>query len=571
MKNRRAILWLLLALAFTLVVHALLSYRGFVDQALVQRTSLLDSSAELASRLELVRKGCPEAVLIRTRRWRLVEPYSAIVDERAVLKLLDSLMLTGIEDAMSEQSLLRLGRTREDFGLADPRIRLTVSWGDGTNEVSFGSMTPSGDGYYAAVAGESAVYVVSSNVFAAADLAPEGFRRRSLFPVGVESVQAFDVKRGAGASESAGVVGSFMRFVRDGDLWKMTQPQEASASAARVRGLLSDVMSASAVDFVWPTGAAGEPETATAALLAGYGLDPESAVTVTVKCADGIDRQVSFGKEAKEGLVYALVQNASAVVTVPAALKDASLAGTAEFTDTRLFPLDESSVSRVSVTDGETAYLLAKEESGAWLLDAPVAAATDAASVSSLLSRLFELKLTDVATNGVTVSLSTNRAPVTVLRSAALGGFRLEDLRSREIFKVDSGAVRRLVVTAVGQEKPTAVVYDRDRRVWQVESSAGSGTVDTEAVESVVSALNPLRAEWIVKLKVSAADLRAYGLDQPRLTIAVDQAKGDSVRRNILIGEDAQGGRYATLGATDAVFVLSNETIRRLTRPLVKE
>ena len=55
------------------------------------------------------------------------------------------------------------------------------------------------------------------------------------------------------------------------------------------------------------------------------------------------------------------------------------------------------------------------------------------------------------------------------------------------------------------------------------------------------------------------------------MTVAIDQAKEDSVRRNILIGDEAQGGRFATLGATDAVFVISQEVLNRLTEPLVTE
>ena len=83
----------------------------------------------------------------------------------------------------------------------------------------------------------------------------------------------------------------------------MVQPKEASASAIRVRQLLAELMATSAVDFIWPNGTEGEGQTLSSALLAGYGLDPESAVTVTLKCADGTDRQIAFGKEAKDGLV----------------------------------------------------------------------------------------------------------------------------------------------------------------------------------------------------------------------------------------------------------------------------
>ena len=42
----------------------------------------------------------------------------------------------------------------------------------------------------------------------------------------------------------------------------------------------------------------------------------------------------------------------------------------------------------------------------------------------------------------------------------------------------------------------------------------------------------------IVKIKVASADLKACGLESPRLTIAVDQDRDDAVRKNLLIGGD---------------------------------
>ena len=149
----------------------------------------------------------------------------------------------------------------------------------------------------------------------------------------------------------------------------------------------------------------------------------------------------------------------------------------------------------------------------------------------------------------------------------ALDGLRLENLRSREILKVDPTGVRRVVSTRDG--RATAVVFDRDRGVWNVEASETDGTVSAQAVGDLLAAINPLKAEWIVKLKVTAADLRAYGLEHPSLQLSIDLQKADSVRRNILVGDRAQGGWFATLGASDAVFVLSEATVRRLSTDLV--
>lgn len=558
MKNRRMILWLLVALAVTIGAHVLLSYKGGVGAALVARKTLLDVSRDAPTQLVVARAHEKPARLTQTGEWQLVEPYAARVDDRTVLKLLDALASSEIDETIGDSELMKLARTRADFGLDDDALKVTVASEDATSTVRFGRVTPTGDGVYAAIDGEDAVYVVSSNVLAAVDLPPEGFRQRAIFPAWAGAVVAFDLKRGAG---------SFMRFLRDGESWVMKEPETAGASAPKIKKLLGDIAQAEAVEFVWPVGAEGESTVASVSLLAGYGLDPESAVTLTFKCADGADRQLSFGKTAKDGLVYALVQNAGAIVTVDGSLKDQALAGVTSFTDRRLFPFEVSSVSRISVTDGETNYLLAKDDDGTWRLDAPVAAPTDTASVTALLERLSALTPLDVAAEGLSVSVMS-APPQTVSRAAVLNGLRLEDLRSREVVRIDPLQVKRLVVTRAHGEAPTSVVYDKDRRAWNVEKSARGGAADAAAVESVTAALNPLLAERVVKLKVSADDLKRYGLDEPRLTMAIDQDREDAVRRNILIGAETEDGFYATRGATDAVFVLSAETVKRLTVPL---
>ena len=564
MTNRGLIIRLILAIVLLGVAHVFLTYRGRVEDALVQRTAILDTRAEKAARIAVVRSDGAGAVLAHDVDWRLVEPYSAGVDQQTVLKLLGTLVDSPIENSFGDHELRRLGRTRGDFGLVDPRLNLTVSGEGFETSVSFGSASPDGRGVYAAVAGENAVYLVPSNVFAAVDLPPEGFRRRSLFWDDPDTVDSLDVKRGTG---------SFVRFVRAGEVWKMLKDggEDVAASADKVKAILDGLSTATAVGFAWPNGKRGEPATATAALLAVYGLDPENAVTVTLKRKGIPDQQVSLGKDAGEGLVYALVQNAEAVVMVDRSVRDAALADLSAFTDDRLFPYDLSTVTRMSLTDGETAYLLAKGADGEWVLDSPVSAATDERTVDRLLERLAGLKTSDTNATGVAVSLTSNAAPVVVSRETALAGIRLEDLRSREILKIDPAGVKRVTVSGQQGAPVTAVVYDRDRSVWNVESSETSGKVDAAAVDAALETLNPLRAEWIVKMKVSSNDLRNYGLEAPRLTVAVDQTKGDAVRRNILIGNDAQGGSFATVGSSDAVFVLPYETVRRLSAAFVTE
>jgi hypothetical protein len=113
------------------------------------------------------------------------------------------------------------------------------------------------------------------------------------------------------------------------------------------------------------------------------------------------------------------------------------------------------------------------------------------------------------------------------------------------------------------------VVYDLDRRAWNVESSPSGGVASAAAIESMLGALSPLRAESVVALRVGPGGLGRYGLETPAHVIAVDRSEEGSVRRNVLVGDKAPGGRYATFGSSEEVFVLGEETVRRLTAPLV--
>lgn len=562
MKNMRIIVWLLAGISLLVAANFFLSFNDTPETAIVQRRSLLTVPDDAVSLVEISRDGAVESVLTHTGSWRLVEPFPGSVDESVVLKLLDALAYAPLDDSLGDQELLKLGRTRADFGLDNPRLRVRVRAGDTDTSISFGTATPSASGVYAAIEGVHAVFVVPSNTLAAVDVPASGFRRRTLFTSGEESVASFDVKRGTG---------EFMRFKRDGDGWAMVQPTEGPASAPKIKKLLTDVMSASAYDFVWPIGGSNEVAEVSGALLAGYGLGAENAVTLTLKGTDGSDRRISFGSDAGEGRVYALVHNGSAIVTVDGSLKDMASLGNSAFADTRLFPYEASQVNGISIVDGGVTCMLAKNADGSWRMDSPISAPASLTAVESLVSAVLALRGGDADEKGVEVSISADERKVHVARGSLGTHFRLENLRSLEILKIDPASVRRLSVTGTNTNKMKSVAYDRDRRAWSVEASSVSGTVSEGGITRVLGVVNPLEAGRIVKLKVSADDLGGYGLDKPRLTVAIDLEREDAIRRNILVGDATDGGCFATVGASDAVFVLPESAVYDLSADIVEE
>ncbi len=561
MRNRRIIVWLVLGILVLAVANFMVSRTDMQKAAFVPRTSLLTVPDDEISLLEISRNGKVECVLTKTGSWRIVEPFSGNADETAILRLVDAISCAPIDDDLGDKELLKLGRTRDDFLLAPPRISVKFKSGDKETKVGFGALSPSSAGVYSCVDGIDRVFIVPSNTLAAVDVPTSAFRQRAIFQSGADSVAAFDLKT---ASE-------FMSFRREGESWRLTQPAEGSAAATKVKKLLEDVCAARAVDFVWPLGTTNEVSEISSALLAGYGLDVENAVTVSMKGVDGAERRISFGTEASDGLVYALIHNGTAIVTVDRALKDLASLGNAAYADTRLFPYEASQIAAVSLVDGGVQCLLAKQEDGTWRMDSPVAAEADNSAVSALVDAVIAVRSADVSESGVEVSVPISERKVTVARTSLGQSFSLESLRSLDILKIDPATVRRITVTGVDTNKTTAIAFDRDRNAWNVESSPVAGTVRAEIVEKTLADLSPLRASRIVKLKVSASELSAYGLELPRLTLAVDLEREDSIRRNILVGERAEGGYYATVGSSDAVFVLPYRIFEDFSQELVGE
>ena len=559
MRNAKSIIILLTIIAVAAALDYFV-YFGKGPSSTSKRTTLVDFQSEAAS-VRIERVGSPAVVLDRgLGGWRLTDPFASGADEQAVMKLVDVLTQTPVVEVISDSELLKLGRTRADFSLEEPVLTVTLTGMDkSVCRFMFGSATPTQDGVYASVEGVDAVFILGKPAFSFVDVRPDDLRQRSLLPLGGAWVTSFEIKR-------EGI--PLLEFLRTGAGWNVGSEK---ASSQKITEFIDDLTTASAVSFIWPVGSSNETDHVTSSLLAGYGLDPDSAVTVTLNDINGKSRRLSFGKEADDGNVYALVQNGNAIVTVPSKLRDFARQDPVMFTDSRLFPVEARSVNGFSVSSDGSLYSLVRDKDGKWGLESPVVAPADQEASDALLSLILSLSPADVVKeNGVAVSVLTNMSKVLIPRERILGKRTFEDLRSREMLKIDAPLVKRIVSTVGGKTPKTAsVVYDRERRQWNLDTEADGVAVNVKGIESVLSVINPLAAVRIEKLAVVAADLDDYGLDTPFLTAAIDQDSDETIRRNILIGKKTRGGRFATIGSSDAIFVISDATVSRLSASIV--
>ena len=556
MSNRRAIIYLLLLLGLTVGLNLWLDLSGSSGGEVVRRRALV-GGADTAVAVEVCPRTGPSFRLEKTDRWRLVAPFRAVADQAAVERLTDALSFDPLVDSVELSDAAKLGRGLADFGLENPRMTLRVAWPKGDESVvRFGDAVPSGEGVYASVDGTPSVYVTPTGAYASASLPLDSWRRHTVFRIKPDEVTAVDIRR----------AGSSVRLARSGEGWEVLEPKKAVASSTAVKRIVDTVLACEVGRFVWPVGATNESVTASVALLAGYGLDPEVCETIVFRTADRHDYSISFGNAAAADSVYALVHGGTAVATVPVAVCDSVSLDAGSLIDGRLFPQEKSAVQRISLVDGEDTYLLARGESGLWRLEAPVSAAADEAAVSALVDKLLVMHSADLDEHGVCVTLVTNAPPVLVSREALLRKEGYEQLRSKTILDIDAATVRRLVFTAAGEEKPVSVVFDPERKGWNVDAAGRAGVIDADRLAAVLASLSPLKAKAVVRLKVAPGELAQYGLETPAHTLAVDRLIEGSVRKNLLIGGKVKGTDdvYATVGSSDAVFVLDGATVRLL-------
>ena len=506
--------------------------------------------------------------------WRIVRPFAVTANAAAVARLVDALTLVPVSDMRSEEELLELDETLADFGIGPSSFTVSLGAGPHRVGVAFGNVSPSGGEVYAHVEGARNVYALPRAAFDRIPRGVDDFRERGVLACPRDEIAGIDIR----VPDKPTV-----RLARTDGGWSILSPAAAPADGAAVSALVDYLAAAQVEAFEIPSRA--HPAAPSGGIktddLVQYGLD--AGLSVTVRGAADHTEQIVFGRSAGTNLVWALVRNGTAVVSVDAALAERCRADGASLRDTRVFPFAEGeTLTSVSLTAGPAVYMLAQDSNSVWRIMAPVVAPADQTKVVEFMDRLLRLRQSDVSDEGrvgdervlVSVSTTVTNRPGLAVSTELLGGRSVfADLRSKTMLEIDPATVRQLSMrTEAGVE--TAVRLNADRGAWDLvrgEGSADSRRVNDGAVKALLSALARVEATGVETLAATADDLRRCGLDKPAFVLAVDVDAADAVRQNVLIGGNAPGGgRYATVGGADAVFVISRRTAADFTAPLAE-
>ena len=537
MRNRRAIIFFLVwSMAFALMLAMLSSDWRSADDA--TRGSFSGVDADSVKNIDINRavgKGDSERILFSQidGKWRIESPVSAAADEAAVKRVVDAIAFAEPVDELSESDMSALGRTLRDFGLDSPCATVSMISAGTKETCDFGRVTPSGAEVYVRKIGIGGVLTLPVQVLHEIRRPLGEFRRRGLFTISKADVVGVALKSANGP---------FSKLTKDKDVWRLTEPVESPADRRVVDEIVEALCGARVIDYVERGGSIAP------------GLGDNEGYVISLRDSFGTVEKLVLGAQSSTNAVWALTPE-GATVHVDDALLAVCRDRQKILEDTRVFPVDMSAIVSFSVADGDLAYVLSRESAAVpWRIDSPVVAPADADTVTNLLSRFLAISGADLVSEAddsrISISMGTaaTNYPVRAVSGRFLPeGTRFADLRNKLLLRYPRTEIKRI----------------------KVDTAAGSSWDATNS-DVVLDCLEKgIVAESVDTIGVSADDNERCGFNKPSYTITFELDDKSSAMRKMLLGAAAPGGgRYATVGGSEAAFVLSAATVSALTKPV---
>jgi len=350
--------------------------------------------------------------------------------------------------------------------------------------------------------------------------------QEKLFAIESSHVQSFTIRPREGET---------ITCRREGGNWTIAEPQEVSADASAVSGLLNSLTGTNIDQVV-----EAKPSN-----LKDFGLDPPLATLQVLTDAKPAQFSLLLGDETPtSGGVYAQVTGNPRVVTLPSYLKTSLLKNLFDLRDKRAVTLTSGEVQRIEVDAKGMRWTLAKNPEGVWDLVLPPAVRADRFAVEGLVNRLQNATMQSVVAEdkkntgkygfsapdltvkvtgpGVTQTLVLGKKEnerYFAINSALDHVFTLDpnfptefkkepgDLRDKNLFSFSAFEVKRLEVeTPAG----TRTFVRQPQNKWK-QTAPTAKDVPTDKVETLLNRLHDLRAESFP----NGENLDSYGLKKP--------------------------------------------------------
>jgi len=517
--------------------------------------------------------------------WQIKQPLRARANYSTISSILDTLEFAERIRTIPEKELK--GMNLADFGLQNPRVRLTLQGKREPIVMLIGNQTPTKDAVYIQLQGKKNVLIAAKSIYESLNRTLDDLRDRTVVEFQPASATRMEIKSADRVIELVKSGASTNAEPR----WALTRPLAARADQRKVSELLADLSALQVTDFV-----SDDPKD-----MHTYQLDePEREVTVwtgesgkTVMLGRALTGDVSK--------VYAKLKSTDSIYTVPSSIAQKLAIQPNELRDPLVLAFSEDNVRGIDLLHGTDRISLVHTDS-AWAITTPRVVAADETAVQQLLNHLSGLSVgqftADVATDldkyglaapMATVSLrgSGSNALVQLLVGASDASNRVRFVKCADepfVYGVDTNivswlpanylALRSRIITDVKADEITKVVIEKktgrvvlqrgmDRKWKLVEPS--QGVLDNDALQHALQEFAAVRAEDFVR--EGRDNLAEYGLDDPEVTFIA--AAGDKTYTLELGKVQGPETRYALWGDPALVFTVSTSAANTLTRDVV--
>jgi len=497
--------------------------------------------------------------------WRMREPEGARAAEPLIRQTLSRLRNLGRGELITPADMRERGQTLADFGLAVPRLVLSLQTPAETREYRIGDPNPLGNALYVKEEQTQNVMLVSSDLVEILPSDAHAFRDRDLFPLHMPDVSALtliDTERAA-------------RLLKTDGHWRFMEPVNAPADESRVTALLAKLGSAR-ID-----GMLNRPDTGE-----DYGFVDGSDVIRLRTPSTEVPYEVTIGGDVpdKPDLCYARISGQEGLVLVSKGLRQLARTETAALRDRRLVTLETEAMEAVEVAHPDRLLRIARAEDG-WRVTSPVKMAASGARVQQMIQYWRDARVEDflppnpdakaayrvrfIPTEGDAIAFEVLESDagagrVLIRREGGDAVLRVvPDLvrfspvevipyLSRGMLRFDPA--RAVRVSLQGPDASTEVVRVEGDSVWRLAGDGGEAR--QEAVNQVLGVLSDLRAADL--LAVNPASLEPYGLNRPRLRVSVGLGGVRPENRTLLVSSrEEDGSPVAMVQGEDVVFQLT--------------
>jgi hypothetical protein len=231
----------------------------------------------------------------RSDNWEILQPVRSGVDAFALSSLLNR--LTGLK---SVRVIAQSAKDPSEFGLRQPEVVLTFRADNQDHTLVIGLMSPIEKGYYVTKNGDGRVYLISGDDKRALDRPLIDLRDKKLFTLKTDQIRRVILERKG------------ERWVLDKKegRWIFEGHSDLKIDPEKVEGLVRPILWAEAQSFAKEDAADLKP----------YGLDTPQA-RISLSDAEHTE-EISYGKDAPQDRIFAVVKGKPQVVTVLKRLLD---------------------------------------------------------------------------------------------------------------------------------------------------------------------------------------------------------------------------------------------------------